>query len=340
MNIRGILLASLALIAVGCTGGSGGAAESTSTTGSPKGDTSRERMKVALLTPGPINDNGWSALAYEGLKEIEAKTGAEINNQETKEAQIRDAFRSYAQKGYRIVFGHGFEYYAPAAEVAKDFPDTYFITSSGAGEAPSNVAAFRFGLEQGFYLCGYMAGMMSKSGVVAMIGGDDVPSIRSTFDAFEAGAKAARSDIRVVETFTGDGQDVAKAKQATEAAIGQGADFVIHQANAAAKGVFDACKEKKVWAFGANLNQNEDSSGVVIASATIVAGPAFLGIANQVRDGSFKGGITLVTMKEGAIDFILNPALASNVPDEVKAKLAGLKDQIKTGELEVPMAKF
>lgn len=343
MKIRGFLLASLAVFAVGCTGGSGGNEPQASTnTGatSGTGEPSRERMKVALLTPGPINDNGWSALAYSGLKEIESKLGAEINNQETKEAQIKDAFRSYAQKGYRIIFGHGFEYYAPAAEVAKDFPDSYFIASSGEGPAPSNVAAFRFGLEESFYLCGYMAAMMSKSGVVAMIGGDKVPSIESTFEAFEAGAKAAKPDVRVIETFTGDGADVAKAKQATEAAIGQGADFVIHQANAAAKGVFDACKEKDVWAFGANLNQNDDASGRVIASAVIVAGPAFVKLAEQVRDGSFKGGITLMTMKDGAIDFMMNPNLASNVPDEVKAKLAGLKDQIKNGELKVPMKQF
>ena len=130
-------------------------------------------------------------MAYTGLKEIETKLGAEVNNQEAKDAQIKDAFRSYAQKGYNLIFGHGFEYYAPAAQVAKDFPDTVFVSSSGGGPAPANVGAFRFYLEQGFYLCGYMAGMMTKSGTVAMIGGDEVPSIKSTFQAFKAGAEAA-----------------------------------------------------------------------------------------------------------------------------------------------------
>lgn len=339
MKMRGFLLASLGFLAIGCTGGSGESASSGTTPGQAPAPVEK-KLKVALLTPGPVNDNGWSSMAYTGLKEIESKLGAEVNNQEAKDAQIKDAFRSYAQKGYNLIFGHGYEYYAPAAEIAKDFPQTTFVASSGGGDKAANVGAFRFYLEQGFYLCGYMAGMMTKTGTVAMIGGDDVPSIRSTFQAFKAGAEAAKPGVKVIETFTGDGQDVAKAKQATEAAIGAGADLVIHQANAAAKGVFDACKEKKIWAFGANLNQNADASGVVIASGIIVAGPAFLNLATQVQKGEFKGGISLMGMKEGAIDFVVNPTLRKNVPDEVIAKLAGLKDQIKTGELEIPKLEF
>src|SRR5207302_1792090 len=119
------------------------------------------------------------------------------------------------------------------------------------GKTAPNAGAFRFYLEQGFYLCGFLAGSMSKTGKAAMIGGDDVPSIRSTFKGFSAGFLAARPNGQVIEVFTGNGQDVAAAKQATLNAIGQGADFVIHQANAAAQGVFDACKDKGVYAFGA-----------------------------------------------------------------------------------------
>lgn len=339
MKLRGLVVASLALVAIGCTGGSG--EQSTTTTGTTPTQTSGEKkLKVALLTPGPVNDNGWSAMAYTGLQSIQSELGAEVNNQEAKDAQIKDAFRSYAQKGYNLIFGHGYEYYAPAAEVAKDFPTTVFVSSSGGGPAPTNVGAFRFYLEQGFYLCGYMAATMSKTGKVAMIGGDKVPSIESTFDGFEEGAKAAKPGITVIRIFTGNGQDVAAAKQATESAIGQGADFVIHQANAAAKGVFDACKEKKVWAFGANLDQNTDPSGSVIASATIVAGPAFVSLARSVQDGSFKGGTALMGMKDGAIDFVLNPALLSQVPQDVQTKLGELKDQIKAGTLTVTKKEF
>lgn len=306
------------------------------TSGSAEG---RQDFKVALLTPGPVNDSGWSALAYEGLLAIRDELGAEISNQEAKGTQIRDAMRSYAQRGFRLVFGHGFEYNEPGVEIARDFPDTVFVSSSG-GKTAKNAGAFRFYLEQGFYLGGVMAADLSKSGVVAMIGGPKVPSIESTFKAFEAGAKAERPDIRVLTLFTGQDSDVAAAKRATLEAIAQGADLVIHQANAAAQGVFEACREKGVLAIGSNANQNENESGVVVASAVIVAKPAFVELAKDVRDGRYEGSIRLVGMDKGAIDFVINPKLESRVPEATRKKLDDLRAKILSGALVVPKDEF
>jgi len=278
-------------------------------------------------------------MAYGGLKSIESEMNASVSQQEAGGAKIKDAMRSYAQQGYRLVFGHGFEYNEPAIEVAKDFPDTVFVTSSG-GKFAKNVGAFRFYLEQGFYVAGYLAGLSSKTGTVAMIGGDDVPSIRSTFKAFKAGALFANPKTQVIEVFTGSGQDDAKAKLATLTAIQQGADFVIHQANAAADGVFAACKEKGVWAFGANLDQNNDPSGVVIGSAVINAKPAFLALAKQVQSGAFVGSIVLVGMEQDAIDFVPNGALTAKLPEGVVTKVIKLRDDIKAGVITVPKDEF
>ncbi|MCW5938608.1 MAG: BMP family protein [Fimbriimonadaceae bacterium] len=303
-----------------------------------QGDLQRS-FRVALLTPGPVSDAGWNAMAFRGLQAIQKDLGATVNNQETSETKIRDAMRSYAQEGYDLVFGHGFEYNEPAVEVAKDFPKTVFVSSSGGKTAP-NAGAFRFALEEGFYVAGYVSGMMTKTGKVAMIGGPDVPSIRSTFKAFRAGAERAKPGVQVIETFTGKDADVAAAKQATLAAIGQGADFVVHQANAAAQGVFDACKEKGVAAFGANLDQNDNASGVVLGSAVINAEPAFLGLAKSVKEGTYQGGIEVYGMKQGAIDFVWNPNLASKVPAMVQEMVERLKGDITSGKLSVPMDQF
>ena len=297
------------------------------------------KLKVALLTPNAVSDAGWSALAYEGLKEIEKGMGAEVNNQEAPVAQIRDAMRSYAQKGYNLIIGHGYEYNEPGVEVAKDFPNTVFVSSSGGKTAP-NAGAIRFRLEEGFYLAGLAAGKMSKTGVVAMIGGPDVPSIKSTFKAFKAGAEAARPGIKVIETFTGKNEDVAAAHQATLAAIAEKADFVIHQANQGAQGVFNACKEKNVYAFGANFNQNDNPSGKVIASAVIVAIPVFRSIAEEVKAGTYVGSIKEYGMAEKAISFVWNPALQSVATPEVIAAVDAAAIAIISGELKVPMDKF
>ena len=302
-------------------------------------DAGKATFKVALLTPGPVSDAGWSAMAYEGLQSMKTELGAEVSNQQANDAQIRDAMRSYGQKGFNLVIGHGYEYNEPGVEVSKDFPKTVFISSSG-GSTSDNAGAFRFELEQGFYLAGLSAGLMTKTGKVAMIGGPDVPSIRSTFKAFKAGAEAGRPGIVVIESFTGKNDDIAAANQATLKAIEQGADCVIHQANAAAQGVFDACKDKKAWAFGANADQNANASGVVMGSAVIVAGPAFIELAKKVKDGTYKGGIESYGMARGAVDYVWNPNVLSNVPASVVSRVDQAKMDIVSGKLKVPMDQF
>jgi basic membrane lipoprotein Med (substrate-binding protein (PBP1-ABC) superfamily) len=296
-------------------------------------------FKVALLTPGPVSDSGWNAAAFEGLMQIESELRAEVNTQVATGPQITEAMRAYAQQGYNLIFGHGFEYNEPQSEVAPDFPETIFISSSGGLTTP-NSGAIRFKLEEGFYLAGKMAALMSDTGKVAMIGGDEVPSIKSTFRAFAAGAKVANPEIEVIEIFTGSGTDVARAKQATLQAIDRGADFVIHQANNAAQGVFDACRERGVMAFGANMNQNDNPSGVVLASAVINMPPVFRNIAKAVKDGAFQPGIEVVGMSDEAILFVVNPALADKIPADVMETIQNTQKAIELGELDVPTDNF
>ncbi|MBL8047873.1 MAG: BMP family protein [Chthonomonas sp.] len=303
------------------------------------GAKSDKEFKVALLTPGPVSDSGWNAMANDGLIQIEGDLGAKITQRESTGTKIRDDLRAFGQEGYSLVIGHGYEYNEPAVEVSKDFPDTVFVTSSG-GKSSKNSGAFRFYLEQGFYIAGYVAGSMTKSGKVAMIGGPDVPSIRSTFKGFRAGALAANPNVKVIETFTGKESDVAAAKLATTAALAEGADFVIHQANAAAQGVFDACKEKGAFAFGANSDQNSNASGVVIGSALINAKPAFVALAREVKEGKYGGGIKLMGIDIGAIDFVWNPALDAKVPAELKEKVKTLADDLRTGKILAPKDEF
>jgi basic membrane lipoprotein Med (substrate-binding protein (PBP1-ABC) superfamily) len=226
-------------------------------------------------------------------------------------------------------------------KVAKDFPNTVFVSSSGGGTA-KNVGAFRFDLEEGFYLAGYMAALMSKTGTIASVSVADYPSIVSTLKAFAAGAKAAKPSIVVLQPvyFGGDGTDIAKAKQLTETVIGQGADFVIHQANAAAQGVFDACKEKNVYAFGSNANQNDNASGVVIASAVIVTKTPFKELADAVKRKVYTGTIGEYAMSNDAIDFVINPKLEDKVPHDIAQKIEDLKGEIKAGKVKVPKDKF
>jgi basic membrane lipoprotein Med (substrate-binding protein (PBP1-ABC) superfamily) len=302
-------------------------------------------FRVALLTPGSVADGGWNQAAYEGLRRIHDELGAEVNNEETKTpGQFEEGFRDYASRGYRLIFGHGFEYQEAAARVAAQFSGTVFITTSGNTIRP-NVAPMVFELEQATYLCGVLAGRMSEHKVVGMIGGIDIPSIRSTFLAFRAGAEYAMPGINVREVFTGNFQDSGAAHEAALALLDAGADFLIHQANDAGRGVFQAVSERaatgaQVYAFGTNKNQNDMAPNVVIASAVLDVPSAFVLVARRVRDKSFRAEPLRLGMNDGTVSFVLNPTLVSKIPQSVRVELGELEEQIRAGTLVVPRGDF
>src|SRR5215813_5206500 len=165
--------------------------------GNDAGTAKTEKFKVALLSPGPVSDAGWNALAYEGLLAIRDRLGAEIAQTETKTpAQFEEGFRDFARRGFKLIFGHGFEFQDAAAAVAPDFPDTVFITTSG-NTVRKNVAPLRFMLEEATYLEGMLSALMSKSGKAGAVGGMAIPSVKSTILAYEAGTRAVNPSFTV-----------------------------------------------------------------------------------------------------------------------------------------------
>ena len=339
MNFKHLLSLFAVVCVVGCGSGSSSSDDPHDVKTAQTSD-EKAKFKVALLTPGPVSDSGWNALAFDGLQGIKADMGATVDQKESSGTKIADDMRTYAQQGYNVVFGHGFEYNEPAMKVGKDFPNTVFVTSSGGGTA-KNVGAFRFDLEEGFYLAGYLAALMTKTNTIGSVSVQNYPSIVSTLKAYEAGAKAAKPSITVLPpVYFGVEGDVQRAKTATESVISSGADFVIHQANAAAQGVFDACKEKKVYAFGSNSDQNNNPSGVVIASAVIITKTPFKELAEAVKKKVYVGTIGEYAMANDAIDFIINPALKDKIPADIQAKIKNLAADIKGGKVKVPKDKF
>ncbi len=302
-------------------------------------------FRVALLTPGSIADGGWNAGAYEGLEAIRDQLGAEVRHVETRTPnEIEEGFRDFAHRGFALVFGHGFEYQNAAAKVGAEFPGTLFITTSGDTVRP-NVAPMVFELEQATYLAGFLGARMSRTGKLGLVGGIDLPSIRSTFIAFRAGALAARPDVSVREVFIGNFDDTAAAREAALALLEEGADVLLHQANDAGRGVFRAVSDRaaagaRVFAFGTNRDQNGMAPSVVLASATLDIPAAFVAVARRVRDGGFTPAVLRLGMHDGIVALVLNPALASQIPPELKAELAELERQTLAGELVAPRGAF
>src|SRR6266478_2873391 len=264
------------------------------------------KFRVALLTPGPVSDAGWNAAAFNGLQLIKSKLGAETALVQTRSpADFDDSFRDFA--------AHGFEYTDEALKVARSFPNTYFVVSSGSASS-SNVASLTFNVDEATYVEGVLAGGVSKTGVAGAIGGNELPSIRLTFDGFKRGFLSVQPHGRVLISYTGNFDDVGAAKEAAFAQISQGADVLIHDADAAGLGVFVAASQAHVYAFGTFTNQNNVAPDVVLASAVTSTPLAFLKIATEVKNKRFHPGMLEFGMQDGMVNVVYNPKLESRIP--------------------------
>src|SRR6202045_289875 len=272
-------------------------------------------FRVALLTPGPVSDAGWNAAAFDGLQLIKAKLGAETAMVQTRSpADFDDGFRDFASRHFNLIFAHGYEYTDSAIGIARDFPGIYFVVSSGS-QSSRNVASLTFKVDQAAYAEGVLAGGVTKTGVAGAIGGIELPSIRLTFEGFRRGFLSMRPKGRLLVSYTGKFDDVGAAKEATLAQIGQGADVIIHDADAAGLGVFQAAAQAHIFAFGAIRNQNDVVPGVVIASAVESTAQAFLKIAKAVKNNQFHPGMLEYGMEDGMVKVVLNPKLESRIPE-------------------------
>lgn len=299
-----------------------------------------EPFKVALLTPGPVSDEGWNAMAYKGLQRIEKEVGAEIAHMETASpGDMKEAFRDFASRGFQLVIGHGYEYQDAAAEVADDFPNTIFITSGGT-TVKQNVAPIVIKGEENTYLMGIIAAMMSKTGKAGLIGGMEIPSITRTFVGFEAGAKSVKPDFEIMTTYVGSWSDVAAGYEAAMAQIQAGADFLFANGDAVGLGVIQACKEKGVYCFGAITDQASLAPEVVLASGIQDMTGAFVEVARRVKNKTFKSGPQEIGLKEGVVPLVWNPELKKKVPENVLKAVQEAEQAIIDGKLVVPIGTY
>ncbi len=325
-------LAALAVVPGGCSDGSGGAG-------------SDAAFRAALLTSGPVSDAGWYAGAYEGLLLIRDSLGAEVRHQQTRTpAEFDEAFLSFAQAGYDLVFAHGNEYQDAAIRAGEEFPDLTIVVSGG-GRVSDNVVPLVFNLEEGSYLAGMIAGGMTRTGTVGMVGGVATPPAQGTFLGFAAGARSVRPDVEVLETFIGNWNDVAAAKEAAVAQLRQGADVIIHNTDAASFGVFQAVREAvdagdEVWAMGMNRDQNGVAPEIILGSAAIDIPMAFLEVGRAWVAGELEGEPIFAGARDGVVDLILNPALRDRIPPELLARVDAARDSVMEGTLDVPRVPF
>jgi basic membrane protein A and related proteins len=319
----------LILAASACTG-DGGAASRTGST-----DSSTTAFRVALLTPGPISDQSWNGGAYQGLLRIRDSLGATISHIQTKTpAEFEEQFRQYGAQRYDLVFGHGFEFQDAAKRVGPDFPKTVYVITS-ATTTGQNVAGIEFAFADASYLAGMLAATMSKSNILGVIGGTELPPVKESFEAFARGAKSVKPSITLLTSYIGNWDDVSAGREQALAQIGRNADVIFQNADAAGLGVFQAAREtRKALVVGSNSNQNSVAPEITIASVVIDLPHAFLTVAREVKARTFKARVIRLGTESEVVTLVLNPAFQARIPSAALHAVDSVRTELRAGRFD------
>ncbi len=296
--------------------------------------TASTKLRVALLTPGPISDNSWNGSAYQGLLQLRDSLGAEISHIQTRTpADFDENFRQYGAQGYRLVIGNGFEFQDAARRVAPVYPNTIYVITSGRVSGP-NLAGVTFLFEEASYEAGIIAAAVTKTNRLGLIAGTELPTVKTSFEAFARGARSIKPNVQIVTSFIGNWEDASVGKEQALTQIARGVDVIFQNADAAGLGVFQAVKEKKVFAIGSNANQNDIAPDFILASVVIDLPKAFILIGRKVEDGTFTGGILDLGVHDDVVRLEVNKRLAHLVPTPALAAVDSVTAGLRSGTFD------
>jgi basic membrane protein A and related proteins len=291
-------------------------------------------LAVGILIPGSKSDKGWMESGYDGLVAAQKEYGDKVKVQMIENinyADMEQALTNLASKN-KLVIGVGGQTQAAVMKVAKRFPNTKFsIVGGNKAEDMPNVAGYDVKQAEIAFVAGAAAAMLSKSGAVSYVGGMEIPSIVNAGKEFGNGAKYVNPGIKYFENYTGDFDNVAKSKEATLAAIAQGADVHYHILNLGLRGMEQAAKEKGTKIVGSYTDRCGSDALYPAYSITGVGYQVQYAIREAVG-GSWKAGYKPFGLAMGskASDMVI-----CNGTPEQKAKLEQIKKDIQAGKIKV-----
>ena len=278
-------------------------------------------VKVALILPGRADDVSWNQASFEGMnlavEELEDTIAVELTvvEQVYDPVDIEPALLDYAQQGYDLIVGHGFQFMEPIIKVAEDYPDVNFAIGTGFKLAP-NVGVYDVKLEQGGYVMGLIAGYLTESNIVGVVGGVDVSEIHRGHVAFVLGAEAINEDVTVLNNFIGDFNDVPAAKEAALSQISAGADILWQSGDGVGQGVLSACEEEDVLCMGNTTDQNDLAPENTLASFVYNWGPVYKQMIEETVAGEFGDKFYWIDFSNEGVSVVYNEDLAEEYIDE------------------------
>ncbi|MGO8914439.1 MAG: BMP family protein [Stellaceae bacterium] len=285
---------------------------------------------VGILIPGSKSDKGWMESGYDGIVASQKKYADKIKVQMIENinyADMEQALTNLATKN-ALVIGVGGQTQAAMLKVAPRFPKAKFsIVGGNKSDFPPNVAEYDVKQAEIAFVAGAAAAMLSKTGGVSYVGGLEIPSIVNAGKEFGLGAKYINPGIKYFEAYTGDFDDVAKSKEATLAAIAQGADIHYHILNLGLRGMEQAAREKGTHIIGSYTDRCGTDPLYVAYSITGVGFQVRYAIDNFLA-GTWEAGYKPFGLAMGpeASDLIIctpTPDMTAKVDQIKKGILAG-----------------
>jgi basic membrane protein A and related proteins len=292
-----------------------------------------DKVKVAGVYILPVEQQ-WISRIHQALKKAADRGEIEyVWSENVPTSDDERVCREYAAKGYHLIVGDSFANERAFRKMASDLPKTKFLMGSSFGPQGDNYAVFDNYIQESSYLTGMIAGGMTKSNVIGIVGGYPVPEVNRLMQGFMIGASEVNPKVKYLVSFIGSWYDPAKAKETAFAQIERGADVLY----AERFGVTDAAKARGKLAIGNVIDTQAQYPDTMVASALWFMEPTIDRAITKIRNGTFTGEDygPYSTMQYGGNDIAPLGTFEKKVPAELVARVMKRREEIKRGEFQV-----
>jgi len=314
--------------------------------GSAAEDKSKVHVGIVFDTGGK-DDRSFNASAYQGVLRAKKDFPIALRDVEPGDSiSVEPAMRAFAEEGYDLIIGIGFEQLPVVERVAKDYPKLNFVIVDGKSELP-NVASLLFKEHEGSYLVGMIAARESKTGTLGFIGGMDIGLIHRFAKGYEEGAKAVNPNVRVMINYVGITADAwnnpGKGKELASSQIDKGADVIFTAAGNSGLGTFDAVEQAGKdangrathFVIGVDSDQNWVKPGFVLTSMEKRLDNAVYQIVKDKVSGKFQGGEHIYGLENEGIGYALDEYNKPLISPDVLKEVDAAKQKIIDGQIKV-----
>ena len=292
-----------------------------------------EPLKVAFAYVGPVGDGGWTFAHDNGRKEMEKALGDKVVTSFVESvpesADAERVFRDLAGQGNKLIFGTTFGYMESMLKVAADHKDVKFEHATGYKTA-ENLRTYDSRTYEGAYMAGVIAGAMTKSNTLGVVGSVPIPEVIRNINSFTMGAQSVNPKVKTKVVWVNEWFSPPKETEAATSLINGGADVLFQNTDSTA--VLKTAQDKGKRAFGWDSDMTAYGPKAHLASAVINWGPYYTKAVTEAIEGKWATGASWWGVKEGAIDIV---SIAEDVPADIKTKVADVKKGLADGSFSI-----